>query len=60
MRKYLSTYMAERGANLEQRMAILGHDTTAQTRDYSKTADAKKIISGTQIDNSSEPVAKNG
>jgi integrase len=47
VRKYLATYMAEHGATEAQRMAILGHDTTAQTREYSKTADARRIICGT-------------
>ncbi|WP_169576936.1 tyrosine-type recombinase/integrase [Sediminimonas qiaohouensis] len=56
VRKYLATYMAEHGATEAQRMAILGHDTTAQTRDYSKTADARKIIQGTDFDNFSDPV----
>lgn len=58
VRKYLATYMAERGATEAQRMAILGHDTSAQTRQYSKTADARRIIAGTEIDNSTEPVVK--
>jgi len=41
-------------------MAILGHDTTAQTREYSRTADARRIISGTDYANSSEPAANSG
>lgn len=51
LRKYLSVYMAERGATEAQRMAVLGHDTTAQTRAYSKSADARRIIAGTESDN---------
>lgn len=51
VRKYLSVSMAERGATAEQRMAILGHDTTQQTQEYSKSADARRIISGTKSDN---------
>lgn len=58
VRKYLAAYMAERGATPEQRMAILGHDTTAQTRAYSKTADAQKIIAGTKVDNPPEQFDK--
>lgn len=58
LRKYLSVHMAERGATQEQRMAILGHETSAQTRHYSKSADAMKIISGTDFANFSEPVGK--
>lgn len=56
VRKLLASYMAERGATDGQRMAILGHDTTAQAQDYAKSADAKKIISGTDFDNSTEQV----
>lgn len=58
VRKYLATHMAEQGATEAQRMAILGHDTTSQTRAYSRTADAKKIICGTKVDNSGEQVVK--
>lgn len=58
VRKYLAVTMAEAGASEAQRMAILGHDTTTQTREYSKTADAKRIISGTEFDNFSERAVK--
>lgn len=44
VRKYLAAYMAERGATEAQRMAILGHDTTSQARDYAKSADARRVI----------------
>jgi site-specific recombinase XerD len=60
VRKYLAVTMTERGATPEQRMAILGHDTTKQTQEYSKTADARQIISGTKFDNFSEQVVKTG
>lgn len=59
VRKRLAIHMAEQGASEAQRMAILGHDTTAQTRHYSKTADARRIIAGTKVDNSDGPVVKN-
>ena len=59
VRKLLAVMMAERGAAPEQRMAILGHDTTKQTQHYSKAADAKRIISGTDFSNFSERVGKN-
>ncbi len=59
LRKLRSVMMTEAGASPEQRMAILGHETSEQTREYSKTADAKKIISGTDISNFSEQVGKN-
>jgi len=58
VRKYLATAMAERGATPEQRMAILGHESSSQTREYSKTADAKRIIMGTDFDNSEAQVVK--
>lgn len=59
LRKLRSAMMAEAGATPEQRMAILGHETSEQTREYSKTADAKKIISGTDFSNFSQQVGKN-
>lgn len=59
VRKLLAVMMAERGATPEQRMAILGHDTSRQTQHYSKAADAKRIISGTGFSNFSEQVGKN-
>jgi integrase len=46
VRKRLASYMAENGASEDQRMAILGHDTSTQTREYSKSADARQIIAG--------------
>lgn len=58
VRKLLATLMAEHGATEAQRMAVLGHDTSKQTRAYSKTADARRVISGTDFGNSPEPVAK--
>ena len=58
VRKWLAVTMAERGATAEQRMAVLGHDTTSQTQAYSQSADAKRIISGTLFDNSPDQVVK--
>lgn len=58
VRKLLAAYMAEHGAIVGQRMAILGHDTTAQAQDYAKSADARRIISGTHFDNSPQQVVK--
>ncbi|MDJ0821272.1 MAG: tyrosine-type recombinase/integrase [Paracoccaceae bacterium] len=59
IRKMLAVQMQERGATAEQRMAILGHEASAQTRHYSKTADAKKTIMGTKNSNLSEQVGNN-
>jgi len=58
VRKRLAVYMAEHGATEAQRMAILGHDTSRQTRAYSKTASAQRLILGPDFDNSPGPVAK--
>lgn len=58
IRKHLAVTMTERGATPEQRMAILGHDTTRQTQEYSKSANARRIISGTESDNFSGQVVK--
>jgi integrase len=58
VRKLLASYMAEHGATDGQRMAILGHDTTSQAQDYAKSADARRIISGTNFDNSHQQVVK--
>lgn len=51
LRKLRSIIMIEAGATIDQRMAILGHDTTAQSREYSKNADQRRIISGTNFSN---------
>lgn len=58
VRTLLAVMTAERGATPEQRMAILGHDTSRKTQHYSKAADAKRIISGTDFSNFSEQVGK--
>lgn len=52
VRKLRAIMMAEAGATTEERMVIMGHDTTAQTREYSKTADAKRLIMGGKTFNS--------
>lgn len=58
VRKLRAIMMAEAGATTEERMLIMGHDTTAQTREYSKTADAKRIISGGKTFNSPSKLKK--
>jgi site-specific recombinase XerD len=50
IRKYLAATMKERGATADQRMAILGHDTERMADHYSRSADLRKIIAGTQGD----------
>lgn len=60
VRKLLAVTMAERGAAPDQRMAILGHDSTAQTLHYSAAADARAIISGTGFSNSVQKLENGG
>lgn len=56
VRKYRAAFFKERGATPEQRMAILGHETEAEASRYSKSADLKKVITGTDSSNFSKPV----
>jgi integrase len=58
VRKLRAIMMAEAGASTEERMAIMGHDTTAQTREYSKTAAAKRVILGGKTFNSATKLKK--
>lgn len=60
VRKLLAVTMAERGATPDQRMVILGHDSTAQTLHYSAAADARAIIAGTDFSNSARKLEKQG
>jgi integrase len=60
VRKLRAIMMAEAGATTEQRMAIMGHDTTAQTREYSRTADAQKVIMGRESFNFPAELKKDG
>lgn len=54
IRKHRSAVFKENGATEDQRMAILGHESPAEAVRYSKSADLKKIITGTQGDTSPE------
>lgn len=60
VRKLLAATMAERGATPDQRMAILGHDSTSQTLHYSASADARAIIAGTDFSNSARKLENGG
>lgn len=51
IRKHRAAIFRENGATPDQRMAILGHETTAQEAHYSKSADLRRIISGTKLHN---------
>ena len=46
LRKLRATMFRENGASQDQRMAILGHETSAEAEHYSKSADQKRVISG--------------
>lgn len=51
IRKHRAAVFAENGASQDQRMAILGHETTSEAVHYSKSADLRRIISGTETSN---------
>ncbi|MEL6296781.1 MAG: hypothetical protein AAFR10_21225, partial [Pseudomonadota bacterium] len=52
IRKLRAAMFRENGASEDQRMAILGHESKQMASHYSKSADLRKVISGT---NSSNP-----
>jgi len=49
IRKGRAAVFKENGATKEQRMAILGHETEAQADNYSKSADLRRVITGTKV-----------
>jgi integrase len=49
IRKHRAAVFRENGATEDQRMAILGHETTAEAQNYSRSADLKKVIEGTKV-----------
>ncbi|WP_213546419.1 tyrosine-type recombinase/integrase [Vannielia litorea] len=51
LRKLRAAMFRENGASKDQRMAILGHETEAEADHYSKSADHRKIIAGTESSN---------
>lgn len=54
IRKHRASVFKENGATPEQRMAVLGHETQSEAARYSKSAELKKIVSGTESSNSPE------
>lgn len=58
IRKHRAQVFRENGATADQRMAILGHDTSTQEAHYSKAADLRKIIAGTDLPNSAGTFGK--
>ena len=60
VRKGRAAIFKENGALAEQRMAILGHETISETQHYSKSADLKRTIEGTEKFQLSERVPTSG
>jgi site-specific recombinase XerD len=56
VRKGRAAMFKENGASSDQRMAILGHETESETLHYSKSADLRRTIEGTESSNFSERV----
>lgn len=52
LRKLRAAMFRENGTTEDQRMAILGHDTTAEAKRYSRLADLRRVITGTESSNS--------
>ena len=48
VRKGRAENFKENGALAEQRVAVLGHETISETQHYSRSADLKKTIQGTE------------
>ena len=49
LRKLRASMFRENGASEDQRKAILGHETSAEAAHYSKSADMRRVISGTDF-----------
>lgn len=60
IRKHRASVFKENGAAPAQRMAILGHETEAEATRYSRSADLRKIISGTEVPTAPEPGSNYG
>ncbi|WP_353615352.1 tyrosine-type recombinase/integrase [Thalassobius sp. I31.1] len=51
IRKGRAAIFKESGASADQRMAVLGHETESEALHYSKSADLRRTIEGTQNSN---------
>ena len=60
IRKYRASVFKENGAAADQRMAVLGHETESEAKRYSRAADLKKTILGTEVPTQSEPSSNFG
>lgn len=56
IRKGRAAMFKENGASVEAVMAILGHKTPTESREYSKSADLLRVITGTESSNSESQV----
>lgn len=52
IRKHRAAVFKENGAATDQRMAILGHETATEAARYSKSADLRRVITGTESSHS--------
>lgn len=57
LRKSRGAIMRENGAGMDQRMAWLGHDSASEAERYGRSADVRRIISGTETAHSHETTA---
>jgi len=51
LRKHRAAVFKENGASAEQRMAILGHETASEAKDYAASASLARTIWGTPVSN---------
>jgi integrase len=51
LRKHRAAVFKENGASAEQRMAILGHETASEAKDYAASASLARTVWGTPISN---------
>jgi integrase len=51
IRKFRAATFRENGASVDQRMAILGHETQSEAARYSKSADLRRTVSGGESSN---------
>ncbi|WP_083484487.1 tyrosine-type recombinase/integrase [Loktanella sp. 3ANDIMAR09] len=51
LRKLRAAMMREMGATKDQRMAVLGHETETEADHYARSADLRRVITGTESSN---------
>lgn len=60
LRKYRAAVFKENGASAEQRMAILGHETESEAKDYAASASLVRTVWGTPNSNSPDHAMSKG